>query len=157
MGRSRKPRLLSPMLDDDIVELLATAIAPIDLDPVREDALLSRILSEAGLAPPLVQTIRLDEGQWRPLASGVAIKILSYDQASHVVSFLARYTPGSEVGQHYHLQTEECLLISGDLTVDQTKMSPGDFQIVRPGARHGKLRSEHGALVFVRGHLNNPV
>lgn len=144
-------------LDEDMIALLASEVAPATPDPLRTDALLSRVLSEAGLEPPLVQTVRVEDGEWRRLGAGVDMKIIAYDANTRFATFLARYAPGGEVGEHYHLLSEECMLVSGDLTIAGIQMQPGDFQTIRPGARHGKLHSEHGALVFVRAYLSKPL
>ncbi len=157
MHRRRATKTGALPLDEDMLALLASEIAPVAHDPLRAGALLSRILSEAGLEPPLVQTVRVEDGEWRRLGTGVDMKVIAYDAITRFATFLARYAPGGEVGEHYHLLSEECMLVTGDLTIAGVPMRPGDFQTVRPGARHGKLHSEHGALVFVRAYLSKPL
>lgn len=138
--------------------LLAAMVEAIEPQPLTQDqatALAARV-NNALDGMPLVETLRANEGDWHPLAPGVDMKLLLRDPTNGCCTFLARYAPGSRVPRHLHGTFEECMLVSGELEIAGIEMRPGDYQVVRPGARHGELYSRSGALVFARAVLRLP-
>ncbi|MCB1956478.1 MAG: cupin domain-containing protein [Rhodocyclaceae bacterium] len=111
--------------------------------------LVTALLPGAGEAP---LTIRADEGDWAPRAPGVAAKPLRVDRASR--SDMLRIPPGTHLRGELDLLGEECLLVEGELSLDDWAMTPGDYQMAAPGGRHAEITSQGGALVFVRSRAN---
>lgn len=129
------------------------------LDPTTSDAVLpppnlwARIEDAIDdlSKPPQAHTIRADSIAWEPFLPGVERKIIFTDRSGIASGCLYRVGPGAEVGSHGHGITEECLVLEGELEIDGVVVRAGDMHIAPPGARHGLLRSAHGALVYLRG------
>lgn len=129
-------------MDDVLVEVLK-ALPPITPPPTLRDRVLHSIAAESKLL-----TIRADAGGWRDVGPGVAIRVLHKDVAG--CSFLLRLAAGATFPAHDHAGNEECILLEGDLTLDDVTIHAGDYHLAPRGARHGLIRSEHGALAFIR-------
>lgn len=122
------------------------------LEPPARERIFARVLEHTGIAGG-VTTVSAAGGDWRVLAPGVALKVLQRDSGTGMASYLVRYAAGARVERHPQGSVEECMLVTGDLRIDDVDMRPGDWQIALPGGKHGPLSSQAGALVFVRGIL----
>jgi hypothetical protein len=155
MKRRPNPRQERPTGRGDALEdLLRRSLAPTStlLDVPARERIFAAALARAG-ATGGVTTVPAAGGDWRVLRPGVALKVLQRDAGTGVASYLVRYDAGSRVERHPQGSVEECMLVSGDLRIDDVDMRPGDWQIALPGGEHGPLSSAGGALVFVRGVL----
>ena len=65
-------------------------------------------------------------------------------------SYMIRLEPGAWAPAHDHPADEECLVLEGTLWQGDVFLKAGDFHVARPGDRHGDLRTDTGALVFIR-------
>ena len=65
-------------------------------------------------------------------------------------SYVIRLEPGAWAPAHDHPADEECLVLEGTLWQGDIFLQAGDFHVARPGDRHGDLRTDTGALVFIR-------
>lgn len=65
-------------------------------------------------------------------------------------SYMIRLEPGAWAPAHEHPADEECLVLEGTLWQGDVFLKAGDFHVARPGMRHGDLRTDTGALVFIR-------
>ncbi|MCB1739163.1 MAG: cupin domain-containing protein, partial [Gammaproteobacteria bacterium] len=111
------------------------------------DAINARIT-----APELTDTVsvRAAEGSWRRIGPGVQIKTLHVHKAERVHSFLLRLAPGSSLPAHAHQQAEECLVLEGEIDIGARRFGVGDFHLALAGSHHPVIRSEHGALIYLR-------
>jgi len=142
-------------LDDALQVAIAEQLTPREsLPPAQHARLKSRIDAAIGFADEH-RFLPAAGGDWRVLAEGVFLKVLERDESTRLASYLVRYSPGTSFPRHPQRTSEECMLVAGDLRIGDTDMRPGDLQIAAPGIEHGPLISRHGALVFVRGVLNN--
>ena len=98
-------------------------------------------------------TVRRDEGEWEDFSEGVKRKFLFKDKEEGAVAFLMKFEPGAVVRAHDHPKTEECLMLEGDVTIGKLQLFAGDFHIARAGEDHPDIRSENGALLYIRGAL----
>jgi quercetin dioxygenase-like cupin family protein len=85
---------------------------------------------------------------WVEMLPKAHAKLLFTDGNSE--SYLIRLEPGAWAPAHDHPADEECLVIEGSLWQGDIYLKAGDFHVARPGVRHGDLRTETGALVFIR-------
>lgn len=129
------------------------------LAPISEDdearmqpssALWERIESSIEVSAPGTLTIRDSEGEWVTVLPGVHKKLLHIDPNSHFECFLLRMDPGSQVPAHGHRESEECLVMHGDLRIGALHLRAGDFHRVPAGTPHDSLRSVDGALLYLR-------
>jgi quercetin dioxygenase-like cupin family protein len=144
-------------LDDDILLLLAENQVEARLLPGVRARLRTRILievaqGEAGLLPGF-KTIRAQEGEWFEALPGVHIKILHREGDSGLLSYLARLEPGFEMPGHFHPFDEECIMLEGELWFGDLKLREGDYHFAARGVYHGRLRTETGAMAFLKGAL----
>lgn len=132
-------------LDDALAGRLGAALAPIAPPTGRREALRARALSAVRPSP---LTVRAGEPGWEPLLAGIERKTLSRDGAGH--AFLLRFAPGAVLPSHPHRADEECVVVSGEVTMGELTLGPGDYRLERAGSTHVEVRSAAGAVVFIR-------
>lgn len=98
-------------------------------------------------------TVHRNEGQWQEIVEGVHKKQLFADADEGYQAFLLRLDPGAVVPAHSHSKTEECLMLEGEISIGDLKLSAGDYHIVSAGLDHPDIRSASGGLVYVRAAL----
>jgi quercetin dioxygenase-like cupin family protein len=126
---------------------LAGAVAPV-APPARVlDAIRERI---DGGKP---YTVRQEEGDWVTAAPGVARKTLMIDRAANSHAFLLRFEPGGVIEAHRHGADEECLMLEGEAYIGTLLLVAGDYHLAPRGTTHATIRSERGALVYIRGEI----
>lgn len=92
-------------------------------------------------------TVCHNQGQWRKIRPGVRAKLL--DQS--IRAFLLDIDPGGSLPMHRHHEDEECVVLRGSASLGELKVSTGDYHLARSGSRHGRIFSETGALLYLRG------
>jgi len=92
-------------------------------------------------------TVRSDQGQWRKIRPGVRAKMLD----KNTRAFLLDIAPGASLPMHRHHEDEECVVLRGSASLGELKVNTGDYHLARSGSRHGKITSEIGALLYLRG------
>lgn len=85
---------------------------------------------------------------WVELLPKAHAKLLFTDGEAE--SYMIRLEPGAWAPAHEHPANEECLVLEGSLWQGDIFLEAGDFHVARPGDKHGDLRTETGALVFIR-------
>ena len=101
-------------------------------------------------------TVRADAGEWKPYIPGVAKKLLYVDEKAGTESYLLRLDPGARLPSHSHAIAEECIVLSGSLEVGSMRISAGDFHVALAGYKHPVVRSEAGAVVYLRSERTKP-
>ena len=141
---------------DRVHEAMLEALEPAALPEDRAGAMKRRLLARVEAAAGADQasagglsTIRSDEGEWRSFIPGVRIKVLMRE--GDTMSYLLRLEAGALIPPHDHPQTEECVVLEGEVRIGEVVVHPGDYHIARAGHGHGLLRSDTGALLFLRG------
>ena len=104
---------------------------------------------EASVAP--FHTVRLQDRDWVSIGLGVEQKFLYRDPMTGTESSLFRLQPGAFIEAHRHANAEECLVLEGDLTIGDLRLNAGDYHLAGKGTIHPVLRSQSGAVLFVRG------
>ena len=68
-----------------------------------------------------------------------------------VQTCLFRLAPGACLPAHDHDEGEEqCLVVAGDVWLDDAHYAAGDWQVAQRGTRHGAVRTDGGCLLFIR-------
>ena len=98
-------------------------------------------------------TVRRDEGQWQEIFEGVHKKRLFKDSDEGYEAFLLKLEPGAVVPSHPHSRTEECVMLEGDVTIGDLRLSAGDYHVVSAGTDHPDIWSEAGGVLYVRAAL----
>ncbi len=123
------------------------ALAPIA--PADAAGLLKRVLARVREEASAFTTVRADAAGWQAVMPGVELKLLQRDDT--VYSFLLRLAPNARVPAHAHDADEECLVLEGEGYVGDIFLRRGDYHLARRGSRHGAIRTEAGAVIFLRG------
>lgn len=125
----------------------ATDAAPRSLPPATHAA--EGTSGHAGLV-----TVRADAGAWRTVAPGVRAKLLANDDSANVRSLLVEFDAGAALPAHDHVAAEECLVLRGAVAIGDIVVRAGDYHRAPAGVPHGRVYSEEGVLMFVRGHFS---
>lgn len=124
-------------------------------DATASDALWQGIEARIGAlvgARPRLTVTKASE-VWFPIAPGVQKRLLHVNAEEGWESFFLKLEPGAELAPHRHTATEEGLVLSGEILIDGELLREGDLHIAFAGHDHGLLRSETGALLYIRGPL----
>lgn len=114
------------------------------------DDLLARIEARLDASvDPASRTIRTDEGRWRDFAPGIRMKILSFDRERNRQTVLLDVQPGATLEGHPHDDDEELFMISGDLTVGNVTLYPGDYHHSKKGSRHPNALTRNGCRCLI--------
>jgi len=89
-------------------------------------------------------------GAWVRLEPGVEIKYLQVDPVSAARTALLRIQPGRKASGHAHDQTEHCIVLEGDVTLDDHRLTKGDLHIAPAGTVHSAVHSEGGCLLLLQ-------
>lgn len=103
---------------------------------------------EAALAGTL--TRRAGTGVWIEISPGVTYSVLFDDPVAKRRSMLVRALPGATYESHFHDEGhEECLVLEGELTMGDLKLSAGDFHLAAKGSTHPPAYSATGCLLHI--------
>jgi quercetin dioxygenase-like cupin family protein len=102
------------------------------------------IANHAGL-----RTVRSREGNWINLVSGIRYKPLW--ESTQGNSVLVEFAAGSALPLHRHHYLEEGIVLSGRIQLDDLELAQFDYHVSPMGSRHGCIRSDQGALAYLRG------
>ena len=108
------------------------------------------VADELPLSSPL--TVTDSEAGWPQFAPGIKRRVLW--QRGHQASMLYYAEPGLHVPQHRHGHDEECLMLQGDLFLDDQLLQTGDYQLAPAGTGHRRTETDTGAVIFAHGDLN---
>lgn len=93
---------------------------------------------------------RAHEDEYVPTgAPGVSMRMLFVDPRRRAVTCIMRLEAGAVLPAHSHDNSEEYLLLEGDLRVGDQLLSAGDFQRTAPGFRQADQTSPHGCLLLL--------
>jgi anti-sigma factor ChrR (cupin superfamily) len=146
-GRARSPGVL---VTTWIVEQLARAHEPRMPAPLRAH-LRQRLMAQVHvLADRATRTVRAADGEWRALAPGVDIKLLRHEHGADNMTAFIRMQPGSMLAAPVHTQTEECLIVEGEIFIGAHRLSALDMHVAAGGTAHAPVSSPRGALILVR-------
>jgi quercetin dioxygenase-like cupin family protein len=58
---------------------------------------------------------------------------------------------GARVPSHVHGHDEECLMVRGELFLDDLLLREGDYQLAPAGSGHRVTETDVGALIYAHG------
>jgi hypothetical protein len=104
----------------------------------------------AGAEP--TESIVIDaQAGWTDFAPKVLRRVLW--QHAGQAAMLYRAEPGAAVPQHGHGHDEECLMLDGELFLDDLLLQRFDWQLAPAGSRHRSTDTDTGALIYAHGDL----
>jgi anti-sigma factor ChrR (cupin superfamily) len=100
--------------------------------------------------------VRSTDADWQQSGlPGITMKLLYADQATDRQTVLVRIAAGVHYPRHRHVGTEECLVIEGDLNMDDVRLNAGDFVVNADGDLHHDTWTEHGCTLLLTGSLHD--
>lgn len=102
---------------------------------------------------PYAATIRRRDGHWERIAEGVEKKVLFVDRDQGSESYLLRLLPGARLPAHPHRMAEECMMLEGEFSIGELRLTAGDYHAISAGTVHPEIFSETGGLAYIRGEL----
>jgi quercetin dioxygenase-like cupin family protein len=109
------------------------------------------LLREAASAPSATLTARAAEAAWRYVGEGIERRVLA--QWGREAALLYRVQRGADVPHHGHGHDEECLLLAGELFLDDVLLREGEYQLAPAGTHHEGVSTDTGALVYGHGDI----
>lgn len=110
---------------------------------VRESALV-----DAG--PP--RTVRDAEAGWPDFAPGIRRRVLWSGNGEAALLYHA--DAGAAVPAHSHGHDEECLMVQGELFLDDLLLQGGDWQLAPAGTGHRITATDTGVVIYAHGDLD---
>ena len=89
---------------------------------------------------------------WADFAPGVQRRVLWQRGGQAALLYFAR--PGAQVPLHRHDHDEECLMLQGDLFLDDVLLRAGDYQLAPAGTGHRVTQTDTGAVIYAHGDLD---
>ena len=118
-----------------------------------DGALLFLRESEAAAAPAdLPFTLRDADAGWSPFAAGIRRRVLWQRDGQAALLYSAQ--PGAQVPNHTHGHDEECLMVQGELFLDDVLLQLGDYQLAPAGTGHRITETDTGVVIYAHGDLD---
>jgi anti-sigma factor ChrR (cupin superfamily) len=140
------------VLDRKVLQQLLLATAPLAPAPETAAGIKQRVMDavrgERAAGDDHYVTVRSNAGAWMDFLPGVQVKPLHSDGRYH--SILLRMAAGASLPAHFHEDDEECVVLEGRVRIGDVGVSAGDYHLALSGSRHGELRSDTGAVLFLR-------
>jgi quercetin dioxygenase-like cupin family protein len=132
---------------------MSQAVRDAPLDPMAERFMKSRLMTrvrdlERGA---VTHTVRPDAGIWERFSPRIKMKVLRREVDGSSMSYLLKLEPGAFLVPHKHHIDEECMVLEGEVTIGDEQVGPGTYHLAPQGLIHAPIRSEHGAILFIRG------
>jgi len=97
-------------------------------------------------------TVRDEQAGWPDFAPGIQRRVLW--QRNGAAAFLYYAQPGAQVPHHTHGHDEECLMVQGELFLDDVLLQPGDYQLAPAGSGHHITETDTGVVIYAHGDLD---
>lgn len=97
-------------------------------------------------------TVRDAEAGWPDYAPGIRRRVLW--QRDGQAALLYHAAPGAAVPGHTHGHDEECLMVQGELFLDDLLLQEGDYQLAPAGTGHRITETDTGVVIYAHGDLD---
>ena len=92
------------------------------------------------------------EAGWPDYAPGIRRRVLW--QHAGQAAMLYHAQPGAAVPPHTHGHDEECLMVQGELFLDDVLLQAGDYQLAPAGSGHRVTATDTGVVIYAHGDLD---
>jgi ChrR Cupin-like domain len=89
---------------------------------------------------------------WPDYAPGIRRRVLWQRDGQAALLYLA--DPGAQVPVHTHGHDEECLMVQGELFLDDLLLQAGDYQLAPAGTGHRITETDTGVVIYAHGDLD---
>lgn len=94
-------------------------------------------------------TVRDADAGWPDYAPGIRRRVLW--QRDGQAALLYHAEPGASVPNHVHGHDEECLMVQGELFLDDLLLQTGDYQLAPAGTGHRLTQTDTGVVIYAHG------
>jgi|CXWL01.1.fsa_nt_gi hypothetical protein len=113
--------------------------------------LLLRLAPIAARRGDTALTRRAAHAAWADFAPGIRRRVMW--QRDGQAAMLYRTLPGATVPRHSHHHDEECLMLQGDIFLDEVLLRPLDYQLAPAGTGHAGVYTDTGVVLYAHGDL----
>ncbi len=96
--------------------------------------------------------VRDQEAGWPEFAPGIRRRVLWAGGGQ--AALLYRADPGANVPNHSHGHDEECLMVQGELFLDDLLLQTGDYQLAPAGTGHRITETDTDVILYAHGDLD---
>jgi quercetin dioxygenase-like cupin family protein len=97
-------------------------------------------------------TVRDAYAGWPEYAPGIQRRVLWQREGEAAMLYCAQ--PGAAVPLHTHGHDEECLMVQGELFLDDVLLQEGDYQLAPAGTGHRITETDTGVVIYAHGDLD---
>jgi quercetin dioxygenase-like cupin family protein len=97
-------------------------------------------------------TLRDADAGWPDFAPGIQRRVLW--QRDGQAALLYYVQAGVKLPHHGHRHDEECLMLQGELFLDDVLLQPGDYQLAPAGSDHRVTETDTGVVLYAHGDLD---
>lgn len=97
-------------------------------------------------------TVRDQDAGWPEFAPGVRRRVLWQHAGQAAMLYYAQ--SGASLPLHTHGHDEECLMLQGELFLDDVLLQPGDYQLAPAGTAHRITETDTGVVIYAHGDLD---
>ncbi|HEU5294040.1 MAG TPA: cupin domain-containing protein [Burkholderiaceae bacterium] len=101
--------------------------------------------------PFAIHTVHDHVAPWSPHVPGIERRVLW--QRGGEAALMYRVQRGAEVPHHGHGHDEECLMLQGEVFVDDILLGPGDYQLAPAGTFHEGVCCDTGGILLTHGDI----
>ena len=133
----------------DAAALLSRSIKSQAPSPSLKAKILART-QKATSPAPLTFMRHATESGWQPMkVPGAYVKLLSLNRERGYAVALGKLDPNTSYPAHVHKGAEDVLVLSGDLSIGETRLEAGDYHYAEAGSRHDINHSENGCTILI--------
>jgi ChrR Cupin-like domain len=89
---------------------------------------------------------------WPHFVPGIQRRVLWQRDGQAAMLYYAQ--PGAQVPLHTHGHDEECLMVQGELFLDDVLLKAGDYQLAPAGTHHSITETDTGVVIYAHGDLD---
>jgi len=89
---------------------------------------------------------------WPEFAPAIQRRVLWQRDGQAAMLYFAQ--AGALVPNHTHGHDEECLMLQGELFLDDVLLQPGDYQVAPAGSGHRITETDTGVVIYAHGDLD---
>jgi len=97
-------------------------------------------------------TVRDAGAPWPDFAPGIRRRVLWERDGEAAMLYFT--DPGAMVPNHSHGHDEECLMVQGELYLDDVLLRAGDYQLAPAGTGHRITETDTGVVIYAHGDLD---
>lgn len=97
-------------------------------------------------------TVHDADETWSDYAPGIQRRVLWAQGGQAAMLYYTQ--PGALVPLHSHGHDEECLMVQGELFLDDVLLQEGDYQLAPAGTRHHTTQTDTGVVLYAHGDLD---